>query len=289
VSRSLDLIGDWPATGAAGWARSGEQELAGPVERPFPWASVTKVLSALTVWVAVEEGTVAWQDEAGPPGSTLAHLLAHASGLAPDTDLVLAPPGVRRIYSNRGFEIAADHVERAADTPFGEYAREAVLEPLRMARTTLAGSPASGAAGPLVDLLRLAVELSAPSLLSRGTLDLTTSVAFAGLAGVLPGFGWFEKNDWGLGVEIRARKYPHWTGASNSPATFGHFGRSGSFLWVDPVAGVVLASLADRPFGPWAARAWPALSDAVLDEVAGRPEQAQAGRPVRTPRPGPPP
>jgi CubicO group peptidase (beta-lactamase class C family) len=271
VSRSLDLIGDWPATGAAGWARVSEQELAGPAGRPFPWASVTKVLCALTVWVAVEEGTVAWRDEAGPAGSTLAHLLSHASGLAPDTNEVLAPPGARRIYSNRGFEIAADHVERAADTPFEEYVREAVLEPLRMAGTTLTGSAASGAAGPVADLLRLGLELLSPTLVSPGTLDLATSVAFAGLAGVLPGFGWFDQNDWGLGVEIRALKHPHWTGTSNSPATFGHFGRSGSFLWVDPVAGVVLASLADRPFGPWAARAWPALSDAVLDEISHRP------------------
>ena len=66
----------------------------GPTGRRFPWASVTKVLTALAVWVAVEEGTVAWDDPAGPLGATMvAHLLAHASGLAPDGDTVLAPPG----------------------------------------------------------------------------------------------------------------------------------------------------------------------------------------------------
>ena len=79
----------------------------GPDQARLPWASVTKVLTALAVWVAVEEGTVDWDDPVGPPGSTLAHLLAHASGLAPDRDTVLAPPGTRRIYSNRGFELAA--------------------------------------------------------------------------------------------------------------------------------------------------------------------------------------
>ena len=89
---------------------------------------------------------------------------------------------------------------------------------------------------------------------------------FAGLAGVLPGFGPFAPCDWGLGVEIRGTKQPHWTGTSNSPATFGHFGRSGSFLWIDPVAGVLCGGLCDRPFGPWAARSWPVLADAVVAE-----------------------
>jgi hypothetical protein len=35
-------------------------------------------------------------------------------------------------------------------------------------------------------------------------------------------------------------------------------------FWIDPVAGIGLIALADEPFGPWAAAAWPALSDAVL-------------------------
>ena len=45
---------------------------------------------------------------------------------------------------------------------------------------------------------------------------------------------------------------------------FGHFGRAGTFLWVDPVAGVALVCLTDRPFGARALPRWPALSDAVL-------------------------
>ncbi len=69
---------------------------------------------------------------------------------------------------------------------------------------------------------------------------------------------------WGLGFEIRDGKAPHWTGSRNSPGTFGHFGQSGSFLWVDPEAGVACASLADRDFGDWAKQAWSRLSDDVL-------------------------
>ncbi len=94
-------------------------------------------------------------------------------------------------------------------------------------------------------------------------------MAFPGLAGVLPGFGRQDPNDWGLGFELRDRKRPHWTGASNSERTFGHFGASGTFLWVDPVAGVACGCLTEREFGDWAKEAWPRLADAVLAEAAG--------------------
>jgi CubicO group peptidase (beta-lactamase class C family) len=93
-----------------------------------------------------------------------------------------------------------------------------------------------------------------------------TSVQFPGLSGVLPGFGVQRPNDWGLGFEIRGAKTPHWTGTANSPATYGHFGQSGTFIWVDPVYGVALVVLTDRDFGEWAKPLWPALSDAVLRE-----------------------
>ena len=94
-----------------------------------------------------------------------------------------------------------------------------------------------------------------------------TRVAYPDLAGILPGFGRQDPNDWGLGFEIRDGKHPHWTGRRNSPETFGHFGRSGTFLWVDSVAGLACACLTDRDFGDWAAEAWPDLSDRVLADT----------------------
>ncbi len=265
----LAALATWGTEAAAGYTTcAGSTATVGPPDRVFPWASVTKLVTALATWVAVEEGVTDWDEPAGPAGATLRHLLAHASGLAPDRDEVLAPPGRSRIYSNRGIEAAAAHVAERAGMPFGTYAREAVLEPLGMSATAL-GHPASGAGGPLPDLMHLAAELLAPTLVARGTWTMATSVAFPGLRGVLPGFGSQSDNAWGLGPEIRDHKHPHWTGRRNSPGTFGHFGRSGSFLWVDPEAGVAVASLAARPFGPWAARAWPALSDAILDGAGG--------------------
>jgi len=85
---------------------------------------------------------------------------------------------------------------------------------------------------------------------------------------VLPDFGRFDPNDWGLAFELRDDKSPHWTGVRNSPRTFGHFGGSGTFLWVDPEAGVALGVLTNLDFGAWAKEAWPRLSDAVLGEEA---------------------
>lgn len=233
----------------------------GPVDTAFPWASVTKPATALAVLVAVDEGTLALDTVAGPPGSTVRHLLAHASGLDFDTATVRAEPATRRIYSNTGYEALADALAAAAQMPFEQYLREAVLEPLAMTATSLDGSPAAGLVGPLRDLLRLAAELRSPTLATTSMRD----VAFPGLVGVLPGFGVQSPNDWGLGCEVRGTKSPHWTGARNSPETFGHFGAAGSFLWVDPVADVAACYLGDRPFGDWARAEWPALADRMLE------------------------
>jgi CubicO group peptidase (beta-lactamase class C family) len=240
-------------------------DIVGDARTHFEWASVTKLCTALAVHVAAEERSISLDDAAGPPGATVRHLLAHASGIDFDSDTVLAPPVTRRIYSNTGYELLAAHVARATGIAFADYLREAVLDPLALQSTELRGSPAAGLVGPLSDLVLVARELRTPTLVQ----PTYRAVAFPGLAGVLPGFGRQDPNDWGLGPEIRGSKSPHWTGTRNSPSTFGHFGASGSFLWVDPVAGIACASLSDRPFGEWAVSGWPRLADEVLER--GRP------------------
>jgi CubicO group peptidase (beta-lactamase class C family) len=226
------------------------------------------LLTALATLIAVEEGSITLEQPAGPPGSTVRHLLAHASGLPPDAGGPVAAPATRRIYSNAGFELLAEVVEHATEMAFADYLEMGVIVPLHLSSTALEGSPASGAVGALDDLLALGRELLRPRLVAPATMALATTVQFPGLSGVLPGFGRQSPNDWGLGFELRDGKSPHWTGLTNSTATFGHFGRSGSMLWVDPVAGLACASLAGRDFGPWAAEAWPRLSDAVLAEYS---------------------
>jgi len=269
---ALDQLDSWPVETAAAGVAAAEGVLArrGPADRVLPWASVTKLLTASAVLVAVEEGTVELDEPAGPPGSTVRHLLAHASGLPLDDGPPIARPGERRIYSNQGFEAVAALVAERAEMPFGEYLSGAVLEPVGLRETRLDGSPAWGASGPLEDLLALGRELLAPRFVAPETLAEAVEAAFPGLVGVLPGYGRQEPNDWGLGFELRDGKSPHWTGTGNSPRTFGHFGRAGTFLWVDPEAGLACACLTDREFGEWAVEAWPALSDAVLEEFGSR-------------------
>ncbi|MGD0714528.1 MAG: serine hydrolase domain-containing protein [Gaiellaceae bacterium] len=265
---SLQTIDGWGArTAAAGVTRAGgELGVHGPRDAELRWASVTKLLTGFAVLVAVKEGTVDLDEPAGPSGSTLRHLLAHASGLPPEEGPPLMPPGRRRIYSNAGIERAAELVAERAGMPFADYFRNAVVQPLGLAGA-LHSSPAWGYRGPLDDLLALARELLAPTLVAPETLAEATSVQFPGLAGVLPSWGRMEPNDWGLAFELRDGKSPHWTGSRNSPRTFGHFGAAGTFLWVDPDAGIACGVLTDREFGDWAKDAWPALSDAVLAEA----------------------
>ncbi|MBH5334653.1 beta-lactamase family protein [Streptomyces pactum] len=267
---SLRMIDDWPVENAAAAVVRADGTLAGAhgaTARRFPLASVTKPLAAYAVLVAVEEGAVELDEPAGPDGSTVRHLLAHTSGLAFDERRVMAAPGTRRIYSNAGFEVLGEHLTRATGIPFADYLREAVLEPLGMAATELAGSPAKDGVSTVDDLVRFAAELQAPRLLAAQTVTAAVSVAFPGLNGVLPGYGNQKPNDWGLGFEIRGTKSPHWTGASSSPRTYGHFGQSGTFLWVDPGAGAACVALADRAFGEWAVEVWPKLTEAVLAEL----------------------
>lgn len=275
--QSLRMIEDWPVpTAAAAVVRGSDGALlgaAGPQDQLFPLASVTKLLTSYAALVAVEEGVFELDDPAGPEGSTVRHLLAHTSGLAFDEHRVMAPPGERRLYSNAGFDVLADALTKASGINFAEYAAEAVFTPLGMTSTlinTAHRSPAgAGGLSTAADLARFAAELQAPRLLDPSTLHTATrEVAWPGLSGVLPGFGHRRPNDWGLGFEIRGDKSPHWTGTQSSPATFGHFGQSGTFLWVDPTAGLACIALTDRDFGPWAAEVWPALTDAVLAELA---------------------
>jgi CubicO group peptidase (beta-lactamase class C family) len=266
---ALEQIREWGAGhAAAGLVRpEGTLDVAGEADRVFRWASVTKLLTATAVLVAAEEGVVDLDEPAGPPGATMRHLLAHASGFPFEGPEPIARPAERRIYSNTGYEALGRFVEGKAEMPFEEYLREAVFEPLGMAGTELRGSPASECVGPLRDLLAFGRECLAPTLLAPETYDEATSVAFPGLVGVLPGIGRMDPCDWGLGFEIRDGKSPHWTGSRNSPGTYGHFGGAGTFLWVDSEARLALAVLTDREFGKWALEAWPRLSDDVLAEA----------------------
>jgi CubicO group peptidase (beta-lactamase class C family) len=270
----LNVLSDWPVptVAAAVVGPSGVVAQQGDTRHRFALASVTKPLVARAAQIAIEEGVVGLDTEAGPPGSTVRHLLAHATGYAMNSPELMAQPGKRRVYSNYGFRVLAETIERAAGIEFAQYLAEAVFEPLGMVDTSLDGGAKAagfGATSTVADLAAFAGDLLRPSSVSQQMHTAATDVQFPGLTGVLPGFGVQRPNDWGLGFEIRDAKSPHWTGSANSARTYGHFGQSGTFLWVDPDADLALVVLTDRNFGDWAYDLWPTLSDGVLREFAG--------------------
>ena len=87
---------------------------------------------------------------------------------------------------------------------------------------------------------------------------------FPALAGVVPGYGRFTPCPWGLGLEIRGEKAPHWTAPDASARTIGHFGQSGSFVWADRDLGASAAFVGAEPFGQWHHDNWSALNASLL-------------------------
>ncbi len=270
---------DWPVAqgGAAIIGPDGVEERwvdGTDRKRAWPVASVTKLLTAMATLAAIESGHVELDQRVDDEGATVRHLLAHASGLPMTAGQSRRRPvGERRIYSNEGYRVLGELVEDAVGISFPGWLASSVLEPLEMGATGLedrkgfVSDPAAGAVSTLADLTRFA-----RCLLGRGapviSADLfreATSVQFPGLAGLVPGVGRFDPCDWGLGFELRDDKRPHWMGERRSAASFGHFGASGCFLWVDPEVPLAVAAVTDRNFDDdrWGMATWPGWSDAL--------------------------
>lgn len=270
---------DWPVAhgGAAVVTRDSVEHLWVPgTDHDTEWeiASVTKLLTAMAALAATETGRLDLNERVDEEGATVRHLLAHASGL-PQTPGQgrRRPVGQRRVYSNAGFRLLGEVIADAVGASFPTWLASSVLEPLGMGSTRMAerlgvkDDPAAGVWTTLADLVKLArclLDRGAP-VVSSELFAEATSVQFPGLAGLVPGVGRFDPNDWGLGFELHDGKRPHWMGERRSPASFGHFGASGCFLWVDPDAGLAAAGVSDRPFddGRWGMTTWPAWSDGL--------------------------
>lgn len=270
---ALDLTAGWPVPHVSAAVLRGGAVVAsvGDPHRIQRLASISKPMAAWAILVAVEEGVVRLDQPVGQPGCTLRHLLAHAGGYPFDGPDPIAAPERTRIYSNTGFSLAAQAVEHATGMAFADYLHEAVFAPLGMASTVLRGSAAHGVRSHLDDTCRFVAEVMRPSLVHLDTAAEAERTHYPALAGIVPGVGRYERCPWGLGFEVRDEKQPHWTGTSNSPRTFGHFGGSGTMFWVDPDRDLALVALADRDFDEWSAaalEAWPVLSDAVIAEYA---------------------
>jgi len=268
------LVAGWPDPSAASiGARTvdGVVGRGGDTTRVSRIASVSKLFVTVACLVAVEEGTIELDEPAGRPGATVRHLLAHTAGYDFDRPEFVAGVGARRVYSNIDIEVLAEHVSRRAGMPFADYQREAVITSLGLANTQLRGSPAFGIHSSVDDLLTFAGELLTPTLVASSTLAEAVTEQFPGLSGLLPGWGRFDPLPWGLGFEIKGAKSPHWSGNRTSPRTFGHFGGSGTYLFVDPVTRFAVAAISGTDFDKWAVGAWPATNDALVDQMLSGP------------------
>lgn len=272
---ALHRVAAWPVDHvAAAVVIDRGVEHIGERDRVFRLASLAKPITAWAIMVAVEEAVIDLDAPlahvSAPDGATMRHLLSHAAGFGFDGDEPIAAIERTRTYSNTGIERAADELAASAGMPFEQYLHEAVLQPLGMTATELRGSPAHAMWSTLDDMTRFVAEMRRPTLLDRSTSADVVRPQYPELGGIVPGVGRFDACPWGLGVEVRGDKSPHWTGRANSPATFGHFGGAGTMMWVDPLADVGVVALTDRPFDEWsdtALRVWPEFSDAVLAEA----------------------
>src|SRR4029077_4608025 len=190
---ALDAIAGWPVKSAAAAVvvPSGVVAEYGDTSKRFALASVTKPLAARAAQIAIEEGVVELDTAAGPPGSTVRHLLAHAAGYSMQSAELMAKPGQRRIYSNYGFQVLAETIEQASSIEFGQYLAEAVFDPLGMTASALEGGAEAtgfGAKSTVADLTAFASDLLRPRMVSPQMHADATDVQFPGLTGVLPGF-----------------------------------------------------------------------------------------------------
>lgn len=262
---------DWPVDNvAAALIAGGDTVTHGDQVRVFELASVTKLLSAYAFLMAVEEGVFELDTPCGPEGSTVRHLLAHASGVGFDTREPQKPAGERRIYSSAGLEILAERLEEEAGMSFGDYATQGIFEPLGMSDTEIYGSAGHGGRSSANNLLSFARELLAPTLLAKSTVRDAFTNQFGDLRGIVPGYGMQKPCQWGLGFEIKGEKAPHWTGDNMPEDTVGHFGMAGTYLWVvpswssSPAAGTAMVALTDRQFGDWAKPLWQETNTSIF-------------------------
>lgn len=260
------------------------------LNRSFKWMSVTKFLVAIGFWVQKRGSNASavpldfWAPAGGflPDSVRVVDLLAHCAGLPFDAPRESAsapaglgvkfgvaplnqcsiPPFTKRIYSNYSFEVATQIACEKLGMSWTDWIAAALLKPLGMNGTKLAESPAWGAVSPISDLARLAAAVLSPEQLGLTDAEVArnTAAVHPGLRGVLPGYGHQRDNLWAAGVELHGNKSPHYLPEDFPPDVIGHFGQSGSFIWVDRAAGAAGVFLGEKPFGLEHKEIWPSLN-----------------------------
>jgi len=294
--------------GAIGWLRAYGHRQLEPTAEPmntdtiFDMASITKpVATATSIMLLVERGQVRLRDpvsrfipEFGQNGKekiTIEQLLTHQGGLVPDNSLkdyqhgseeswkriwalqTVADPGTKFIYTDVGFLVLAQVVQRVTGQSVAQFAETSIFEPLGMRDTgytpedTLRPRIApteqrdgqwllgevhdpraallDGVAGH-AGLFSTANDLAlyAETLLAGGATDrgrLMSQATFAEMirpreiAGHYRGLGWDSNS-----------KYSSNRGEISGPRAFGHGGFTGTAMWIDPDLDLFVIFLSSR-------------------------------------------
>jgi beta-lactamase class C len=231
------------------------------------------------------------------------HLLTHTSGLpdmlpedqelrkrhAPLAEFVertcrtplLFPPGSALRYQSMGILLAAEIAVRVTQQPFPSFVSQQVFQPLGLQKTSLGlggraitdtmqcqvtqpsdwdwnspywrhlASPWGGAHATASDVAQFLQYFAHPDgrVLKPETAAAMVTNHTAGLA-----------KRWGLGWMLNEGQL----GKSNSPATFGHSGSTGTFCWLDPTRDLSFVLLTTKP----AAQSSRTLLEPVSDQVS---------------------
>jgi CubicO group peptidase (beta-lactamase class C family) len=238
---------------------------AGDLDEVRPWASVSKMVVSLAFGVESDWEFQGFDQRVGPPGSTLANLLSHSSGLGLEEGDPVVGVATKRVYSNYGIDLAVESIigENTADN----WLQQRVFRPFGMSSTTLDGPPSHGVIGSTNDLATLAVAWLRPDGIAKETRNRLITPYAPQLDGIVPGFGRFSPCPWGLGPEIQGEKH-HWMG--NWPAaSFGHFGRSGALILLNADEQIGVVATSTEPFGKWATELWPTWTSAMRTLALG--------------------
>lgn len=270
-------------------AQSGALDLDGSVRRHLPEAAAEATIREL---LAHAGGLPA--DDAGArrvqvdPGSTWTEVANAYANVAP-----VAVPRTRRIYSNAGYALAASALERATATDYRTLVDRLILDPLGLTRTSFGddggalmvrdpgllghgeqlfngrrfralGLPQSGLFGTASDYLALLDAIADDRLGDCAALRTSQCGALPGGVG---GFMEWGVCDWAVGLEVRAAKSPHWTGAALSSGALTHFGAAGVLCVIDPARDLRAVVLANRgTYGGWMLEpgGWPDICAALV-------------------------
>jgi CubicO group peptidase (beta-lactamase class C family) len=270
VVSTNSLLDGWPGTPSmvllsldGGLVRRVAEE--GDLDDVRPWASISKIVVSLAFGVESDWELHRFEQPLGPPGSTLANLLSHSSGLGLEEGDPVVPVGSKRVYSNYGIDLAVASIlgENTADN----WLQERVFRAFGMSTTKLEDRPSSGVVGSTNDLARLAVAWLRPDAIAKETRNRLITPYAPQLDGIVPGFGRFSPCPWGLGPEVRGEKH-HWMG-DWPPSSFGHFGQSGALILLNAEEQIGLVATSTEPFGGWATKLWPTWTSAMRTLALG--------------------